>query len=108
HLGAVATERYEGARDIMASFINARSRHEVIFVREATEGLNLVAYAYGRTFIGQGDAIVATEMEHHSKMVPWQFLAQQTPATRHYLRLTDEGRLDPASLDEPDPVENIK
>jgi cysteine desulfurase / selenocysteine lyase len=108
HLGAVATERYEGARDIMASFVNARSRHEVVFVREATEGLNLVAYAYGRAFIGEGDAIVATEMEHHSNMVPWQFLAQQTGATLHYLRLTDDGRLDPASLDELDRVENIK
>ena len=62
HLGTVATERYEGARDIMAGFVNANSRSEVIFVREATEGLNLVAYAYGRTFVKPGDAIVATVM----------------------------------------------
>src|SRR6188472_284773 len=91
YLGARATERYEGARDIMAGFVNAGDRREVIFVREATEALNLVAYAYGRTFVGPGDAIVATEMEHHSNLVPWQFLAQQTGATLHYLRLIVDG-----------------
>ena len=99
HLGSVATERYEGARDIMARFVNANDRREVIFVREATEALNLVAYAYGRAFVKEGDAIVTTEMEHHSNMVPWQVLAQQTGATLHYLRLADDGSLDPESLD---------
>ena len=107
-LGARATERYEGARDIMKAFLNASDRREVVFVREATEGLNLVAYAYGRTFISAGDAIVATEMEHHSNLVPWQFLAQQTGATLHYLRLTDDGSLDLESLARLDDVENIK
>jgi len=108
HLGAVATERYEGARDIMAGFLNANSRNEVVFVRQATEGLNLVAYAYGRTFVKEGDAIVATEMEHHSNMVPWQYLAQQTGATLHYLRMTDDGRLDPESLERLSDLENVK
>ena len=108
HLGAVATERYEGARDIMAGFVNAPDRREVVFVRQATEGLNLVAYAYGRGVVKPGDAIVATEMEHHSNLVPWQFLAQQTGATMHYLRLTDEGAIDPDSLAQLDAVENIK
>ncbi len=108
HLGAVATERYEGARDIMARFINAGDRREVIFVREATEGLNLVAYAYGRAFVKEGDAIIATEMEHHSNMVPWQVLAQQTGATLHYLRLADDGSLDPESLERMAAVPNIK
>jgi cysteine desulfurase / selenocysteine lyase len=108
HLGSVATERYEGARDIMARFVNANDRREVIFVREATEALNLVAYAYGRTFVKEGDAIVATEMEHHSNMVPWQVLAQQTGATLHYLRLADDGSLDPESLDRIAQVENIR
>ena len=108
HLGALATERYEGARDIMARFLNAASRSEVVFVREATEGLNLVAYAYGRAFVKEGDAIVATEMEHHSNMVPWQFLAQQTGATLHYLRMTDDGRLDPESLDRLNDLENVR
>ena len=68
-------------------------------MRQATEALNLVAYAYGRKFIGEGDVIVSTEMEHHSNLVPWQFLAQQTGATMRYLRLTDDGELDPASLE---------
>ena len=108
YLGARATERYEGARDIMAGFINANDRREVIFVREATEALNLVAYAYGRTFVGAGDAIVATEMEHHSNLVPWQFLAQQTGATLHYLRLTDDGSLDPDSQERLAAIENVK
>jgi len=108
YLGARATERYEGARDIMAGFVNAGDRREVIFVREATEALNLVAYAYGRTFVGPGDAIVATEMEHHSNLVPWQFLAQQTAATLHYLRLTDDGSLDPDSQERLAAIENVK
>jgi len=107
-LAVAATEQLEGARDKVAAFINAPSRHEVIFVRQATEGLNLVAYAYGRKFIKAGDAIVTTEMEHHSNLVPWQFLAQQTGATLHYLRLTDDGELDPASLERLTDVENIK
>jgi cysteine desulfurase/selenocysteine lyase len=107
-LGSRATERYEGARDIMARFVNAPDRRGVIFVREATEGLNLVAYAYGRTIVKRGDAIVATEMEHHSNLVPWQFLAQQTGATLHYVRLTDDGTLDQESLAQLDGVENIR
>jgi cysteine desulfurase/selenocysteine lyase len=108
HLGAVATERYEGARDIMARFVNAYDRREVIFVRQATEGLNLVAYAYGRAFVKEGDAIVTTEMEHHSNMVPWQVLAQQTGATLHYLRLAEDGSIDPESLDRVAELPNIK
>jgi cysteine desulfurase/selenocysteine lyase len=107
-LAVAATEQLEGARDKVAAFINAPSRHEVIFVRQATEGLNLVAYAYGRKFVKAGDAIVTTEMEHHSNLVPWQFLAQQTGATLHYLRLTDDGELDPVSLERLNDVENIK
>src|SRR3954451_6773775 len=108
YLGARATERYEGARDIMAGFIKAGDRREVIFTRDTTEGLNLVAYAYGRSMIGPGDAIVSTEMEHHSNLVPWQLLAQQTGANLHYLRLTPEGSLDPESLAKLEDVENVK
>lgn len=107
-LGVAVTERFEGARDKVAAFLNAPSRREVIFVRQATEGLNLVAYAYGRKFIGPGDAIVTTEMEHHSNLVPWQFLAQKTGATLHYLRLTDSGELDPESLERLSDVANVK
>ena len=76
HLGVVATEAYEGARDKVAAFLNAPSRREVIFTRQATEALNLVAYAYGRKLIGAGRHIVTTELEHHSNLVPWRFLAQ--------------------------------
>ncbi len=107
-LGVAVTEAFEGARDKVAAFINAPSRREVVFVRQATEALNLVAYAYGRKFIGEGDVIVTTEMEHHSNLVPWQFLAQQTGATLRYLRLTDDGELDPASLEELGQLENVK
>ena len=108
YLGALATEWYEESRDVIAGFLNAPDRREVVFTRDTTEGLNLVAYAYGRMAAGPGDAIVATEMEHHSNMVPWQFLAQQTGATLHYVRLTDDGRLDPDSLAALDGVDNVK
>ena len=107
-LGVHVTEAFEGARDKVAAFINAPSRREVIFVRQATEALNLVAYAYGRKFIGEGDVIVTTEMEHHSNLVPWQFLAQQTGATLRYIRITDDGELDPASIEELGQLENVK
>jgi cysteine desulfurase/selenocysteine lyase len=107
-LGETATERYEGARDKVAAFLNARSRREVVFVRNATEGLNLVAYAYGGRFLSAGDAIVATEMEHHSNLVPWQELARRSGAALHFVRLTDRGELDPASLDRLDGVSNVR
>jgi cysteine desulfurase / selenocysteine lyase len=108
HLGAVATERYEGARDTVAGFLNAPSRREVVFVKHATEGLNLVAYAYGLKFVGEGDAIVTTEMEHHSNLVPWQLLAKRTGATLHYIRLTDTGEIDPESMAALESVENVR
>jgi cysteine desulfurase / selenocysteine lyase len=107
-LGEVATERFESTRDKVAALLGASSRREVIFTRNSTEGLNLVAYAYGGKFVGPGDAIVTTEMEHHSNLVPWQVLAQRTGATLHYLRLTDGGELDPESLDRLSGVENLK
>jgi len=107
-LGSMATESYEASRDTIAAFLNVGDRREVIFTRDTTEGLNLVAYAYGRSVVQPGDAIVSTEMEHHSNLVPWQFLAQQTGATLHYLRLTEEGTLDPESLARLDDVENVR
>jgi cysteine desulfurase/selenocysteine lyase len=107
-LAARATDRFEAARDTVAAFLSAPARQEVIFTRNATEGLNLVAYAFGRKFVKPGDAIVATEMEHHSNLVPWQFLAGQTGATLHYLRLTDGGELDPESLARLADVENVR
>jgi cysteine desulfurase / selenocysteine lyase len=107
-LGAVATDRYEHARDIVAGLVNARSRRELIFTKHATEGLNLVAYGYGLKFVGEGDTIVATEMEHHSNLVPWQLLASRTGATVRYLHLTDTGEIDPESLAALEDAENIK
>ena len=98
-LGERATERYEGARDTVTAFLNAGSRREVIFVRNATEGINLVAYGYGLKFLGPGDVIVSTEMEHHSNLVPWQELARRTGAELRYVRLTDRGELDQESLE---------
>jgi cysteine desulfurase/selenocysteine lyase len=108
YLGEKATADFEASRDRVAAFLGAPDRREVIFTRDTTEGLNLVAYAYGRRFVGEGDAIVTSEMEHHSNLVPWQFLAQQTGATLHYLRLLDDGTIDPESVERLNEVENVK
>jgi cysteine desulfurase / selenocysteine lyase len=89
-----ATARYEGARTRLATFIGAPSNREVIFVRNATEAINLVAYSWGRANIHAGDLILSTEMEHHANIVPWQQLAAETGATLEYVRITDDGRLD--------------
>jgi cysteine desulfurase/selenocysteine lyase len=93
-----ATSRFEGAREALARFIGAPSPREVIFVRNATEAINLVAYSWGRTNLTAGDRILATEMEHHANLVPWQQLAAATGATLEYVGLTDDGRLDPDDL----------
>jgi cysteine desulfurase / selenocysteine lyase len=92
-----ATSLYEGARRTLAAHIGADHR-EVIFVRNATEALNLVAYSWGRTNVGEGDRIVLTEMEHHSNVVPWYQLAQEKGAVLDWAPVTDEGRLDPDAL----------
>jgi cysteine desulfurase / selenocysteine lyase len=88
-----ATNLYEEARRTLAAHIGADHR-EVIFVRNATEALNLVAYSWGRTNVGEGDRIVLTEMEHHSNVVPWYQLAQEKGAVLDWAPITDEGRLD--------------
>jgi cysteine desulfurase/selenocysteine lyase len=93
-IAAEATDAYEAARDAVARFVNARSRRECIFVRNATEALNLVAYSYGGANCGPGDVIVCSEMEHHSNMVPWQLLANRSGASLRYIGVTDDGRLD--------------
>jgi cysteine desulfurase / selenocysteine lyase len=89
-----ATARFEGARLNLARFIGAPSEREVVFVRNATEGINLVAYSWGRTNVHAGDLILSTEMEHHANLVPWQQLAEATGATIEYVRITDDGHLD--------------
>ncbi|AQZ61038.1 Cysteine desulfurase, SufS subfamily [[Actinomadura] parvosata subsp. kistnae] len=100
-LGAESTDAYEGARDKIAGFVGAPSRDEVIFTKNASEALNLLAYSFGnpantdpRFTLGPGDEIVISEMEHHSNIVPWQLLAQRTGATLKWFGVTDEGRLD--------------
>src|ERR687885_2819000 len=80
YLAEQATAGYEGARDTVARFINSESAREVVFTRNATEGINLVAYAWGLPNLGPGDVVVVTELEHHSNFVPWQYVARRTGA----------------------------
>ncbi|MEE8390695.1 MAG: cysteine desulfurase [Anaerolineae bacterium] len=98
-LSEEATAAYEEARDKVAAFINAPDRRGVVFTRNATEAINLVAYAWGRANVGPGDRIVVTEMEHHSNLLPWQVLAREVGAELAYVSVTNEGRLDLDSLD---------
>ena len=88
-----ATEAYEKTRDKVAKFINAPKREEIIFVRGTTEGINLVAYAWGRKHIKEGDIIVTTEYEHHSNIVPWQLLVKEKGAKLEYIGVDDDGEL---------------
>ncbi|HEX8970747.1 cysteine desulfurase [Oryzihumus sp.] len=114
-LAEEATDAFESARETVASFIGARPQ-DVVFTKNATEAINLVAYAFSnaaapgamdgadpavaaRFALGPGDEIVVTEMEHHANLVPWQELARRTGATLRWLGVTDEGRLDLADLD---------
>ena len=103
-LGAESTEAFEGARDVVAAFIGAPERDEVIFTKNASEALNLVAntlaWARGPLQVGEGDLVVTTEMEHHSNIVPWQLLTERTGATLRWFGLTDDGRLDTSNIDE--------
>src|ERR1051325_6084144 len=94
-----ATARYEEARDKIARFIGAFDRHEVIFTRNATEALNLVAHAWGDKQVQRGDIILLSEMEHHSNLVPWQLLQQRVGARLAFMRVHATGLLDPDALD---------
>jgi len=93
-LSAEATAAYEGARATVADHLGAADRREVIFVRNATEAINLVARAWGDANVGKGDRIVLTEMEHHSNIVPWQQLAERVGAEIDWAPIDDEGLLD--------------
>jgi len=88
-----ATAAYEGARAQIARFINAPSAQEIVWTRNATEAINLVAYSWGRRHLGPGDAIVLTEMEHHANLVPWQILAQEVDGDLEFIPITDDGLL---------------
>ena len=107
-LGTEATEAYEGARAKVAAFVNAVAPEEIVFVKNSTEAINLVAYAFSnasvlggdpRFRLGPGDEIVISEMEHHSNIVPWQLLCERTGATLRWFGLTDNGRLDESDVD---------
>jgi cysteine desulfurase/selenocysteine lyase len=92
-LGERATEAYEGAREKARSFINADSTREVVFTRNVTAALNLVAYAWGLDNLGPGDVVLVTEMEHHSNFVPWQYIARRTGAEFAAIPVDREGEL---------------
>jgi cysteine desulfurase/selenocysteine lyase len=98
-LSEEATALYEAARDKTAAFVNARARQEIVFTRNTTEAINLVAYSWGRANVGPGDRILLTEMEHHSNIVPWQLLAQEKGAELVYLPIDDSGLLQLDQLD---------
>jgi cysteine desulfurase/selenocysteine lyase len=99
-LAEEATALYEGARDKVAAFINAPSRDEVIFTKNSSEAMNLIARVLGDSSrVGPSDEIVITEMEHHSNIVPWHMLAERTGATVKWFQITDDGRLDLSTLD---------
>jgi cysteine desulfurase/selenocysteine lyase len=89
-----ASEAYEHARKKVGRFINARSWREVVFTRNATESVNLVAFSWGQDNVGPKDVIITSEMEHHANMVPWQQLAARTGATLKYIPVTEQGVLD--------------
>ena len=103
YLSQKATTAYEGAREKVKRFINARESRECIFVRGATEGINLVMYGYGRKFIGEGDEIIISAMEHHANIVPWQMLCEETGARLRVIPMNDAGEL---LLDEYDALLN--
>jgi cysteine desulfurase/selenocysteine lyase len=93
YLSQRATSAYEGAREKVRRFLNAREARECIFVRGVTEGVNLVMHGYGRKFVGEGDEIVVSEMEHHSNIVPWQMLCEEKGARLRVIPMDDRGEL---------------
>src|SRR4051794_15211109 len=97
-LSAEATAAYEGARATVADHVGAADRREVIFVRNATEAINLVARSWGEANVGEGDRIVLTEMEHHSNVVPWQQLAERAGAEIDWVPVDDDGLLEMDAL----------
>ncbi|MDP7537604.1 MAG: cysteine desulfurase [Methylococcales bacterium] len=88
-----STDGFEGAREKVRAFLNAESVKEIIFVRGATEGINLIAQSYGRSTLGQDDEIIITTMEHHANIVPWQMLCEQTGARLRVVPMTERGEL---------------
>lgn len=93
-LAEEATQSYEGARQRIANFINARNWREIVFTRNTTEALNLLARSWGQANLQSGDRVLLTEMEHHSNIVPWQMLAAERGIVLDFVPLTDDGKLD--------------
>src|SRR5687768_9569479 len=93
YLSQHATTAYEAAREKVKRFINAKEAKECIFVRGTTEGVNLVAYSYGRKFIGEGDEVVISQMEHHSNIIPWQMVAEEKGARIRVIPMNERGEL---------------
>ncbi|KOS02596.1 cysteine desulfurase [Paenibacillus polymyxa] len=98
-LGSRATDAYEGAREKVARFLNAKRSQEIIFTRGTTTALNLIASSYGRANCKEGDEIVITQMEHHSNLIPWQQVAKATGATLKYIPLQEDGSVDLADVE---------
>jgi len=98
-LSQVSTEAYEGVREKVARFLGAADSREIVFTRNATEGVNLVAQSWGRNQLAPGDEILITEMEHHANIVPWQMLCEQTGATLRVCPFDDAGVLDVAAFE---------
>ena len=92
-LSEIATDAYEAARETVRGFFNARSVHEIVFTRNATESINLVAHAFGRARVGAGDEVVISAMEHHSNIVPWQLLCEERGARLRVVPIDDRGEL---------------
>src|SRR5437660_11352345 len=95
-----ATAALELAREKVRALLNAPDVREIVFVRNATEAINLVAYSWGMSNLGPGDVVVVTELEHHSNFVPWQFVAGRTGAELRMIPLDEHGELDLSVLDE--------
>src|SRR6059058_3385452 len=100
-----ATAALEGAREKACRFVNAPAAREIVFLRNATEAINLVAYSWGMNNLGPGDTVLVTELEHHSNYVPWQYVAKRTGADFRMIPLDEHGEL---LLDELEQFENVK
>ena len=100
YMSEKTSDAYETVRDKVAGFINAGSREEIVFTRNATESINLVAYTWGRTALRPGDAVAVTQMEHHANLVPWQMLRDAHGTALRIIKITDAGEIDFDSLEQ--------
>ncbi len=100
YMSEKASDAYENVRDKVAELLNAGSREEIVFTRNATESINLIAYTWGRTALKPGDAVAVSEMEHHANLVPWQMLRDAHGTELRIVKITDSGELDWDSLEQ--------